>query len=387
MSVGITERGDAGLYFDWTKSTYPLNIIITKHLCMKNDRLIDELLEYERMTILHITCTGYGGTSFEPNVPTPEEVHEACCELIDYGFSPKRMVLRIDPIFPNSDKGIEKVRKVLKLFEDTGITRVRYSFCQMYPHVLERFNKLYGKAPYETFFADREDTYKVYDVFREFNYEYESCAANDENELGCVSWKDYKIAGIPLEHLEYGKQRKYCKCLDTKTELLNRPNRCESGCVYCYWKDLDYPCDRFRGKYDFCSNMFEFPIEFNGYKFSCAESLYQLLRLEYPIDNYSRFVSLPGDMAKREAHKLPRKKNQDTVALMKGIIDLKFNSYALAIRLKSTQGELVEYNSWHDNFWGDCTCPKCRNIKGQNQLGKLLMQKREELLHGALQTQ
>jgi hypothetical protein len=40
---------------------------------------------------------------------------------------------------------------------------------------------------------------------------------------------------------------------------------------------------------------------------------------------------------------------------------------------------LIEGNWWHDNFYGSCTCNKCVN-KGENNLGKILMKIREELL-------
>jgi ribA/ribD-fused uncharacterized protein len=40
---------------------------------------------------------------------------------------------------------------------------------------------------------------------------------------------------------------------------------------------------------------------------------------------------------------------------------------------------LVETNYWHDNFWGDCYCQKCADIKGQNHLGEMLMRIRENL--------
>lgn len=52
----------------------------------------------------------------------------------------------------------------------------------------------------------------------------------------------------------------------------------------------------------------------------------------------------------------------------------------LAQSLKDTGKEvLVEGNLWHDNFYGDCKCDRCNDIKGQNLLGKLLMQVRDEL--------
>ena len=48
--------------------------------------------------------------------------------------------------------------------------------------------------------------------------------------------------------------------------------------------------------------------------------------------------------------------------------------------LLSTQDAvLVEGNTWHDNYWGNCRCRKCRRHKGLNRLGRLLMQVRAEI--------
>jgi len=54
---------------------------------------------------------------------------------------------------------------------------------------------------------------------------------------------------------------------------------------------------------------------------------------------------------------------------------LKFmGNYEIASGLLSTDNKtLVEGNWWHDNFWGNCTCYKCVNIEGLNNLGILLM--------------
>ncbi len=38
--------------------------------------------------------------------------------------------------------------------------------------------------------------------------------------------------------------------------------------------------------------------------------------------------------------------------------------------------QLIEGNWWHDNYWGNCTCAKCTNKQGLNNLGILLMQVR-----------
>jgi ribA/ribD-fused uncharacterized protein len=39
--------------------------------------------------------------------------------------------------------------------------------------------------------------------------------------------------------------------------------------------------------------------------------------------------------------------------------------------------DIIEYNNWHDNYWGDCTCLRCPE-PGENNLGQILMQLRDE---------
>jgi len=42
---------------------------------------------------------------------------------------------------------------------------------------------------------------------------------------------------------------------------------------------------------------------------------------------------------------------------------------------------IVETNTWHDNFWGDCICskPECK-IPGKNMLGSILQSLRDNIL-------
>lgn len=144
--IGITEAGDAGLDFSWADKLYDINIIITKHLTPKNTKLMSLLLENYDKIILHCTCTGYGGTIVEPNVPKPTEVYAGIKELISKGFPVSQIVLRTDPIIP-TDKGIKCVTDVWKLFSDLGIKRCRFSIIDMYPHVKERFQEICGSVP------------------------------------------------------------------------------------------------------------------------------------------------------------------------------------------------------------------------------------------------
>lgn len=52
--------------------------------------------------------------------------------------------------------------------------------------------------------------------------------------------------------------------------------------------------------------------------------------------------------------------------------------------LRSHPYEIVEWNRWHDNFWGCCVCPRCaeKDLKSGNYLGKILMKVRDVLISG-----
>lgn len=66
--------------------------------------------------------------------------------------------------------------------------------------------------------------------------------------------------------------------------------------------------------------------------------------------------------------------------IMKYYLKEKFSIPELRERLLATEGTiLVEGNIWHDNFWGDCYCNKCKNKIGYNNLGQLLIQIRKEI--------
>jgi hypothetical protein len=65
---------------------------------------------------------------------------------------------------------------------------------------------------------------------------------------------------------------------------------------------------------------------------------------------------------------------------MKKFLMQKFSKHEFKSLLLSTENMFLEEgNYWHDNFWGNCYCKKCKNIIGKNQLGKLLMKVRKIL--------
>ena len=71
----------------------------------------------------------------------------------------------------------------------------------------------------------------------------------------------------------------------------------------------------------------------------------------------------------------------EKLVLMRIALKHKFNQNPkLAKQLIETWPRpLKEGNYWHDNFFGDCTCDRCKDILGQNHLGKLLIKLRDQL--------
>jgi ribA/ribD-fused uncharacterized protein len=68
--------------------------------------------------------------------------------------------------------------------------------------------------------------------------------------------------------------------------------------------------------------------------------------------------------------------------IMLDLLRQKFKDRELSLLLRQTENrELIEGNNWHDTFWGVCN-GKCwrgpHEPVGENKLGKLLMQVRDE---------
>lgn len=130
MKIGITERGDAGINLSWVSKVNTVDgmILITKNLTETFCLQVLDLYNKGYKIIVHCTCTGYGNSSLEPNVPDYKTQLKHLAYLIDMGFPADNCVLRIDPIFP-SEKGLNRVREVINYFIslNTGVTQIRIS--------------------------------------------------------------------------------------------------------------------------------------------------------------------------------------------------------------------------------------------------------------------
>lgn len=134
--------------------------------------------------------------------------------------------------------------------------------------------------------------------------------------------------------------------------------------------------------YDFLSNMYSTPVTILGRTFECAEAAFQAHKVINPADR-EQFVGLNGYEAKRLGRKVALRRDwgMSRLPCMREVIEAKFYPGSkLAIKLLNTGNKrLVEGNSWNDVYWGVC------NGKGQNWLGRILMERRTELrmfVHG-----
>ncbi len=151
--------------------------------------------------------------------------------------------------------------------------------------------------------------------------------------------------------------------------------------------------NKFDGRFRFLSNFYPCEIEHQGIKYNSVEAFYvamkvndqQLINGKYytPADFREMIAKLlkPGDV-KRIGSKVKLRSDWSTKKLevMNWAVRQKFknNEQLKDLLLSTGDEELVEGNHWHDNFFGSCSCEKCGN-KGENNLGKILMEVREEI--------
>lgn len=140
--------------------------------------------------------------------------------------------------------------------------------------------------------------------------------------------------------------------------------------------------DRFEDKYFFLSNFYPSLMVYEGYKVQTAEHAFQLAKTTHNEERSKvASESRPGG-AKRRGRQLTLRPDWEDIKVdvMREVLQEKFSHPELKNKLLDTgDATLVEGNTWHDNFWGDCVCEKCKVIPGRNMLGKLLMELRESL--------
>lgn len=139
----------------------------------------------------------------------------------------------------------------------------------------------------------------------------------------------------------------------------------------------------FRDEYRFLSNFYQCPFEYRGLTYPNAEAAFQAQKCSNDEDKIKYTLQKNPVRVKQMGKKEPNlPANWDTISydIMNEILHAKFSVPELAEKLIATgNAHLEEGNHWHDNRWGKCTCEKCSTKEGQNWLGKILMNIRDEL--------
>lgn len=137
----------------------------------------------------------------------------------------------------------------------------------------------------------------------------------------------------------------------------------------------------FQQKHRWLSNMWPVEMEIKGIKFVAVENAYQAAKYEGQRQVIEKLAKMPPFKAKAYArdkeHPMTTKDfDKRKVALMKLFLRKKFENPCLRQKLINTGNVLLEEtNTWGDTFWG--TCP---TGVGANNLGKLLMEIRGEII-------
>lgn len=142
----------------------------------------------------------------------------------------------------------------------------------------------------------------------------------------------------------------------------------------------------FKGPYRWLSNFHLTPVEFEGITYPSTEHAYQAAKTNVQeVREMMRDVPTCANV-RRAGQLLPIGPEWHTTRkfeVMEEVLRYKFTHHEdLKQKLLATgDEELIEGTTWHDNCWGSCTCTKCGD-QGQNHLGRLLMQIREEIRNG-----
>ena len=150
--------------------------------------------------------------------------------------------------------------------------------------------------------------------------------------------------------------------------------------------------EKFEGRWRFLSNFYECEIEHQGIIYKSVEAFYVAMKCNneqmlqgrhYTIGDFREMIArLPSPgMVKKIGQQMQVRKDwsEKKLEFMNWAVREKFKNEQLKELLLSTEDmPLIEGNVWHDNFYGQCSCIKCKN-KGNNHLGKILMKVRDEV--------
>lgn len=135
-------------------------------------------------------------------------------------------------------------------------------------------------------------------------------------------------------------------------------------------------------EYGCFSNFYPCKVEYDGITYKNSEAAWQAQKT-LDLSKRAEFASLSSAQAKKAGRSVMLREDWEVIKydLMVDVLRTKFsqNEKIKQILLGTGEATLIENTTgWHDNTWGNCNCPKCKNIQGKNLLGKALMEVRKE---------
>ena len=124
----------------------------------------------------------------------------------------------------------------------------------------------------------------------------------------------------------------------------------------------------------YLSNFYPVKVEFEGLIYPSVEAAFQAAKT-LDINKRIEFVDKPPAESKRMGRQLRLRSdwNEVRLGIMESLVRQKFQSHPeLLEKLSKEISPLVEWNYWHDNFWGRCSCSKCQSLPWTNHLGRIL---------------
>lgn len=133
---------------------------------------------------------------------------------------------------------------------------------------------------------------------------------------------------------------------------------------------------QFNGNNRWLSNFTACSVQLDGVTYRSTEAAYQAAKTIVDTERL-QFQSMPPGKAKRAGRHVTMRADWNVIKLsvMEDLTRQKYSTELMKFRLLNTGDvEIQEGNSWGDTFWGIC------GGVGQNNLGKIIMKIRQELV-------
>jgi ribA/ribD-fused uncharacterized protein len=134
--------------------------------------------------------------------------------------------------------------------------------------------------------------------------------------------------------------------------------------------------DSFKEEFAFLSNFYPSVIYIDGKRYASVEHAYQAAKTDDPVAKEEIRTASTAGIAKKLGKHVSLRKDWESVKIdvMRQLLMQKFEDKLLRSMLIATEdARLVEGNYWGDTCWGVC------NGRGENWLGRLLMEVRESI--------